>query len=40
MLSTQTNANGVQTIDDVSHPFVRLPSNNTNTVFPGWGPRI
>ena len=40
MLSTQTNSNGVETIDDVKNPFVRLPHANASTVFKGWGPRI
>lgn len=40
MLSTQLNSNGVQTIDDVNHPFVRLPNIGASTVFQGWGPRI
>ena len=40
MLTSNTNANGVQTIDDLSHPFVRLPITGVTTVFHGWGPRI
>ncbi|HZV79007.1 MAG TPA: hypothetical protein VFF60_05260 [Candidatus Binatus sp.] len=40
MLTTHTQANGAQTIDDVKNPFVRLPHSNANTVFQGWGPRI
>ena len=40
MLSTHTQANGAQTIDDIKNPFVRLPLANPSTVFQGWGPRI
>jgi hypothetical protein len=40
MLSNRINSNGVETIDDVNHPFVRLPNANTATMFQGWGPRI
>jgi len=40
MLKNQTNSLGVETIDNVSHPFVRRPDAGLSTVFPGWGPRI
>ena len=40
MLKTQTNPSGVETIENVSHPFVRRPDAGLSTVFPGWGPRI
>lgn len=40
MLKSQTNASGVEYIDEVNHSFVRLPLTGTVTVFQGWGPRI
>ena len=39
MLQNRKN-NGVQTIDSVDRPFVRLPDTALSTVFQGWGPRI
>lgn len=40
MLKSHTNANGIQTVEDLNHPFVRLPISTITTVFHGWGPRI
>ena len=40
MLSNRTNNDGAQTIEDLNHPFVRLPIAGTVTVFQGWGVRI
>jgi hypothetical protein len=40
MLQNLTNSNGVQTIDSIDRPFVRLPNSGLTTVFQGWGVRI
>jgi len=40
MLSNHRKADGAQTIDDLRHPFVRLPRVEVTSVFAGWGPRI
>ncbi len=40
MLTNLTNSNGAQTIEDLRHPFVRVPQSDVVTIFQGWGPRI
>ena len=40
MLSNRKDVNGAQTIEDLRHPFVRLPKTEFSTMFAGWGPRI
>ncbi len=40
MLNSHTIGTGAEYIDEISHPFVRLPLTSTVTVFQGWGPRI
>ena len=40
MLSNRRDINGVETIEDLTHPFVRLPQAAVASVFQGWGPRI
>ena len=40
MLSNRTNKDGAQTIEDVRHPFVRLPQSNASNIFQGWGPKL
>ena len=40
MLSNRKDASGALTIEDLRHPFVRLPKTETSSLFQGWGPRI
>lgn len=40
MLTNRRDINGVETIEDLRHPFVRLPEAAVSTLFRGWGPKI
>ncbi len=39
MIQNTKNASNVNTIAEISHPFITLPQSNTS-LFQGWGPRI